>query len=182
VRRRSSTSSVALPHATGTHAQPPRRSRWRLLTDGYAIPERVRSRYNVPVLVDNDANIMALGEHAAHWPDVEHLLFVKVGTGIGCGIVAKGPIDRGGQGAAGDIGHIRVSGNEDVVCHCGNTGCLEAVVGGAALAAQVRQYGLAADNSRDLVRLVRAQNPLAVRVVRQAGRLLGEVLASLVMG
>ena len=62
------------------------------------------------MLVDNDVNIMALGEHWTHWRDTEHLLFVKVGTGIGCGIVAGRAIHRGAQGAAGDIGHIRVAG------------------------------------------------------------------------
>ena len=51
---------------------------------------------------------MALGEHWTHWPETEHLLLVKVGTGIGCGIVADGHIHRGAQGAAGDIGHVRV--------------------------------------------------------------------------
>ena len=60
------------------------------------------------MLVDNDVNIMALGEHWARWRDADHLLFVKVGTGIGCGIIAGGRIHRGAQGAAGDIGHIHV--------------------------------------------------------------------------
>ena len=95
-----------------------------------------------PVLVDNDVNIMALGEHWAHWRDVEHLLYVKVGTGIGCGIVADGRIHRGAQGAAGDIGHIRVTGHDDVVCRCGNIGCLEAVAGGRALADRLAAAGI----------------------------------------
>ena len=90
------------------------------------------------MLVDNDVNIMALGEHWAHWRDVEHLLYVKVGTGIGCGIVAGRAIHRGAEGAAGDIGHIRWSTTTRVVCRCGNIGCLEAVAGGRALAQQLR--------------------------------------------
>ena len=88
----------------------------------------------MPILVDNDVNIMAVGEYGAHWSDVaDDLLFVKVGTGIGCGIVVGGEIHRGAQGAAGDIGHIEVQGHQDVRCHCGNTGCVEAVAGGDAL-------------------------------------------------
>ena len=68
---------------------------------------------------------------------------VKVGTGIGCGIVADRPIHRGAEGAAGDIGHIRGRPtHDDVVCRCGNTGCLEAVAGGRALAAAAGRRGL----------------------------------------
>jgi predicted NBD/HSP70 family sugar kinase len=83
-------------HATGRPRNPPIMPGW----DGYAIPERFTDRYAVPVLVDNDVNIMALGEHWTHWPDVEHLLFIKVGTGIGCGEVVDGRIHRGADGAA----------------------------------------------------------------------------------
>ena len=63
------------------------------------------------------------------------MLYVKVGTGVGCGIISgRGAVHRGAQGAAGDIGHIQVPGHEDVPCRCGNAGCLEAVAGGRALA------------------------------------------------
>jgi len=120
---------------------------------------------------------MALGEHFSHWRDTEHLLFIKVGTGIGCGIVAGRLIHRGAQGAAGDIGHIRVPGNEEVLCRCGNVGCLEAIAGGRALAQRLSGAGLKAANSRDVVALTRAGEPLAVRMVRDAGRSLGHVLA-----
>jgi predicted NBD/HSP70 family sugar kinase len=130
------------------------------------------------VLVDNDVNIMALGEHWTNWRDTDHLLFVKVGTGIGSGIVAGRAIHRGAEGAAGDIGHIRVGGHDDVTCRCGNTGCLEAVAGGRALARRLSEIGIEAQDSRDVVRLVRAGEPPAVRMVREAGRSLGEVLAA----
>ena len=99
------------------------------------------------MLVDNDVNIMALGEHWTAWRAVDHLLFVKVGTGIGCGIITDGRIHRGAQGAAGDIGHIRVAGHDDEICRCGNRGCLEAVAGGGAMAARLRAEGIAAENS-----------------------------------
>jgi predicted NBD/HSP70 family sugar kinase len=148
--------------------------------DGFSIPRWFASRYDAPVLVDNDVNIMALGEHWTHWRDVEHLLFVKVGTGIGCGIVADRQIHRGAQGAAGDIGHIRLAGHDDVICRCGNVGCLEAVSGGRALAQRLSASGLPAQTSRDVVALVRAGEPLAIRVVRDAGRDLGEILAGAV--
>ena len=159
--------------ATGQPVNPPIMPGW----DGFSLPRWFSTRYEAPVLVDNDVNIMALGEHWSHWRDTDHLLFIKVGTGIGCGIVASRLIHRGAQGAAGDIGHIRVPGNEDVLCRCGNVGCLEAVAGGRALAQRLSDEGLEASNSRDVVRLVRAGEPLAARMVREAGRSLGRVLA-----
>ncbi|MEA2439110.1 MAG: hypothetical protein QOH76_534 [Thermoleophilaceae bacterium] len=161
---------------TGRPVNPPIMPGW----DGVAIPEWFSSSYAAPVLVDNDVNIMARGEHWMHWREIDHLLMIKVGTGIGCGIVAGGEIHRGARGAAGDIGHIRATAREDVVCRCGNIGCLEAVAGGQALAARLAETGLDASHSRDVVRLVRAGDATAVRMVRDAGRTLGEVLAGTV--
>ena len=161
--------------ATGRPVSPPIMPGW----DGYPIPERFET-FEVPVLVDNDVNIMALGEYWSNWRDCEHLMFIKVGTGIGCGIMAGGAIHRGAEGAAGDIGHIRVTDDPTVVCSCGNVGCVEAIAGGGALARQLADLGLDAASSRDVVRLARAGNPRAVHLVREAGRLLGEVLAAAV--
>jgi predicted NBD/HSP70 family sugar kinase len=162
--------------STGQAVNPPIMPGW----DGFSVPDWFGERFAVPVLVDNDVNIMALGEHRTHWRETENLLFVKVGTGIGCGIVAGNEIHRGAQGAAGDIGHIRVSGHDDTVCRCGNTGCLEAVAGGRALARRLTEAGAVATGSRDVVELVRAGDTRAVRMVREAGRSLGEVLAACV--
>ena len=162
--------------STGRPVNPPIMPGW----DDFSIPDWFAALYEGrPVLVDNDVNIMARGEHWIHWRDTEHLLLVKVGTGIGCGIVAAGQIHHGARGAAGDIGHIRVTA-EDVVCTCGNVGCLEAVAGGQALARRLAAEGADAANSRDVVRLVRAGDATAMRMVRDAGRSLGEVLAGTV--
>jgi predicted NBD/HSP70 family sugar kinase len=161
---------------SGMPVNPPIMPGW----DGFAIPGWFADRYPAPVLVDNDVNIMARGEHWAHWRDTGHLLLVKVGTGIGCGIVADGKIHRGARGAAGDIGHIRATPDEDVICRCGNIGCLEAIAGGLALAERLTAAGASASNSRDVVRLVRDGDATAMRMVRDAGRTLGEVLAGTV--
>jgi predicted NBD/HSP70 family sugar kinase len=162
--------------SSGRPVNPPIMPGW----DDYSIPGWFADRYEGrPVIVDNDVNIMARGEHWIHWRDTEHLLLVKVGTGIGCGIVAAGQIHHGARGAAGDIGHIRVTA-EDVVCTCGNVGCLEAVAGGQALAKRLAAEGADTANSRDVVRLVRAGDATAMRMVRDAGRSLGEVLAGTV--
>jgi predicted NBD/HSP70 family sugar kinase len=162
--------------ATGRPVLPPIMPGW----DGYNVAERLRGRYGTPVLVDNDVNIMAAGEHWSQWRTSPYLLFVKVATGIGCGIITDGRIHRGAQGAAGDIGHVRVAGHDDVVCHCGNTGCLEAVASGSALAARLTALGLEAANSREVVRHVRHGSGHAVTAVRQAGREIGTVLAAAV--
>jgi predicted NBD/HSP70 family sugar kinase len=162
--------------ATGTPVAPPIMPGW----DGYGIAERLRERFGAPVLVDNDVNIMALGEHWAGERQVPHLLFVKVGTGIGCGVITDGRIHRGAQGAAGDIGHVHVPDHDDVVCRCGNMGCLEAVAGGGAMAAKLSAQGLPAHDARDVVRLVREGSPEAMRLVRESGRELGGVLATAV--
>jgi predicted NBD/HSP70 family sugar kinase len=162
--------------ATGRPVHPPIMPGW----DNFAIPAWFQQRLHVPVLVDNDVNIMAVGDHWSHWRDQDDLLFIKVGTGIGCGIIAGGRIHRGAQGAAGDIGHIRVVGYEEILCECGNAGCLESVASGRALARQLTALGIGAKHGRDVVRLVKSGNRDAVRLVREAGRLLGRVLSAAV--
>lgn len=162
-------------HATGRPANPPIMPGW----DDFPVPEWLGARIGAPVLVDNDVNIMALGEHWTAQPDIDHLIFIKIGTGIGCGIIAGRRLHRGAQGAAGDVGHIRVPSSE-ALCRCGNIGCLEAVAGGAAMAAALSAEGIEARGSRDLVALLRAGDTRAARLIRQAGREVGGVMASIV--
>jgi predicted NBD/HSP70 family sugar kinase len=163
-------------HSTGRPINPPIMPGW----DRYDVPGHLQEAYPVPVLVDNDVNIMALGERSRHLADVDDLVLIKVATGIGAGIVSGGVLQRGAQGTAGDLGHVRVPGSEDVPCRCGNTGCLEAVAAGPALAAAVRAQGESAETGGDVVELVRAGSQPAMAVVRQAGRDIGEVVATMV--
>ena len=162
--------------ATGRPVSPPIMPGWNL----YPVGDRLSERFGAPALVDNDVNIMAVGEHWASWRDEACLLFVKVGTGIGSGLIANGHVHRGADGAAGDIGHIHVAGHDQVVCRCGNLGCLEAVAGGQALATALRELGLTTQTSRDAVEQVLAGQRDAVRLARQAGHVLGGVLATCV--
>jgi predicted NBD/HSP70 family sugar kinase len=159
--------------ATGRPVQPPLMPGWH----EFPIRDWFADRYGVPVIVDNDVNVMAFGEQQTWLEDCEQLLFVKVGAGIGCGISSMGQILRGADGAAGDIGHMRVTGRDDVRCSCGNHGCLEAVAGTAAIVARLVEAGRDAADAADIVRLVQAADPLANRLVREAGRHLGEILA-----
>ena len=121
---------------------------------------------------------MALGERSRAWPDTEHLMFVKVGTGIGAGLISHGRPLRGAQGAAGDIGHIHVRDHDDVLCRCGNRGCLEAVAGGGALAVALTASGIPAADVGDVIRRFREGHPEVTSRIRAAGRQLGEVLAA----
>ena len=164
--------------AAGRAVSPPIMPGW----DGVPVPAAFAARFpGVPVLVDNDVNVMALGEYWTSWRHtVDDLLFVKVATGIGCGIVAGGAIHRGADGTAGDLGHVQIPDAGDALCRCGNRGCVEAVASGGALARELRSIGVDAEDSRDVVSLVRAGNPQALTLVRQAGRLVGEVLAGAV--
>ena len=138
-------------------------------------------RYECPVYADNDVNVMALGEMGVAG-SVEDVLVVKVGTGIGCGIVIDGRIYRGAQGSAGDIGHIGVTppGGRPVVCRCGNENCLEAIAGGGALLRDALAAGLPVTTTREVVELAAHGDGPAVELVRNAGRTIGAVLASLV--
>jgi predicted NBD/HSP70 family sugar kinase len=165
---------VGLPgpveHATGKPNNPPIMPGW----DDADVPAILGARFHAPVLVDNDVNIMALGEHRTAWPEVADLLFVKVATGIGAGIIADGALRRGAQGSAGDIGHVAVPGVTDVVCRCGNVGCLEAIASGLAVANALE----GAEKPADVVAMVRAGDVAASQAVRQAGRDIGAVLAT----
>jgi predicted NBD/HSP70 family sugar kinase len=148
--------------------------------DGYPVGDVLGERYGVPVLVDNDVNIMALGEHRELGRELEHMVFVKVATGIGAGVIANGRVYRGMHGAAGDIGHIRSSAPSDTLCTCGNRGCVAALASGASIARLLTADGLPVASSAEVVELVRQAEPRAIARVRDAGRLLGEALASVV--
>jgi predicted NBD/HSP70 family sugar kinase len=166
-------------HSSGRAINPPIMPGW----DRYDVPAHVQRAFGVPglpVLIDNDVNIMALGERHAHLPEVDDLVFVKVSTGIGAGVISGGRLQRGAQGTAGDLGHVRVARADDVDCRCGNQGCLEAVAAGPAVAERLRAAGVEVEDGQGVVALVRGGDVQAVQAVRQAGRDLGEVVAMLV--
>ena len=176
---------------SGDPVSPPIMPGW----DRYPVRERFTSRHDVPVWVDNDVNIMALGEwRSGIARGHANVIFVKVGTGIGAGIISDGELHRGAQGSAGDIGHIRIPEASDVECRCGNTGCLEAVAGGAALgrdgealARSSKSAALAAAltangrvTARDVAQAAQAGDPRALELLQGSGRRVGGVLAGLV--
>ncbi|WP_214110862.1 ROK family protein [Acrocarpospora catenulata] len=148
---------------------------------GIEIPPLIAARFPVPVLVDNDVNVIAMGEHrAAYAAELGDLLFVKVSTRIGAGVISGGGILRGALGAAGEIGHIPVRDGGGVLCRCGNLDCLDSVASGTAILRTLRDRGRDVHTLADVTALVRAGDPETMAVVRQAGRWLGEVISGAV--
>lgn len=160
-------------HSTGRPTKPPIMPGW----NDFDIPGTIQQHFDVPVLVDNDVNIMALGEKTLSWPTTENLIFVKVATGVGVGIISGGELQRGAQGSAGDLGHVQVPGGAAKPCSCGNTGCLEALAGGAAVAKNLAALGYPVQTASDVGKLAEENNTAAIQVLRQAGRDIGAVLA-----
>ncbi|MGR6320598.1 ROK family protein [Micromonospora soli] len=161
---------------------------------GYPVRDFLAQEFGCPAVMDNDVNVMALGEqHAGVAGKAENLLFVKIGTGIGCGIVANGDLYRGMNGCAGDMGHVPIADSE-AHCGCGNTGCLEASFSGAALSRDA--LAAARSGSSPLLwelldrhgtltavevgRAARAGDAASVKLVRDGGRRVGQVLAGVV--
>jgi glucokinase-like ROK family protein len=176
---------------SGRPISPPIMPGW----DGYPIRERFAARYGAPVWVDNDVNVLALGEWrsgvaAGH----ANVVVVKIGTGIGAGIISDGHLHRGAQGSAGDVGHIQVVDDPVVVCRCGNLGCLESLAGGEAIGRFGQAAAEAGRSARlrtgldqrgtvtaeDVARAASYGDPVAVEILQVAGRRIGAMLASVV--
>jgi glucokinase-like ROK family protein len=176
----------------GTVVSPPIMPGW----DGFPIVQAIHNRYpTVRAVVDNDVNIMALGEnYRGAGSDFPNFIFVKIGTGIGAGIVCNGEIYRGTNGCAGDIGHISVQ-VDGPLCPCGNSGCLEAMAAGPAIAERgvkavlegkspilKKYYELNGGRLRaEEVGYSAAEgDPVSLDIIRSSGQLIGDVLAGLV--
>ena len=141
--------------------------------------EELARRLDLPVEVDNDANIGALAEHSfGAGRGVRDLIYVQLRAGIGSGIVIGGKLHYGVAGFAGELGHIPVD-SSGAVCRCGNRGCLETVASAEALVAALRPSRGDDLTIDGLIELVRAGDIGATRIVGEAGRAVGRVLADL---
>jgi len=171
---------VSLPgpveHTSGRPIDPPIMPGWH----NFDVPAYLRKQFDVPILVDNDANLAALGERQLELPDTDVLLYVKVAAGIGAGIVSGGVLQRGSQGIAGDIGHVKVDSAGARICRCGSLGCLESVASGSAVLQNVREEGIEVTDLDELAQLTRAGQPVVTQRVREAGRVIGTVLTTCV--
>jgi glucokinase-like ROK family protein len=176
----------------GTLVSPPIMPGW----DGFPIVSTIQEQFPFAnVVVDNDVNVMALGEVVGGaGKGIDNLIYVKIGTGIGAGIICGGRIYRGTNGCAGDIGHICVN-KEGPICSCGNSGCLEAIAAGPAIAERGVKAALEGNSpillkyyeangsrlrSEDIGDAAREGDSYAIEIIRESGQKIGEVLASLV--
>jgi glucokinase len=100
----------------------------------YPLREKLQSRFSIPVKLDNDTNAQALGEFRyGAGKGYNEMVFITISTGIGAGIILDGKLYRGQTGTAGEFGHTIVDPESDLVCTCGNKGCLMACACGLAL-------------------------------------------------
>jgi glucokinase-like ROK family protein len=177
--------------SNGSPTSPPIMPGW----DRYPVRVRLSSRYHAPTWIDNDVNLLALGElRRGIAVGVEDAIFVKIGTGIGAGLISEGYLHRGAQGAAGDIGHVRVTESTTEVCRCGKVGCLEALAGGHAIARQGTAAAMAGDStylaallesgqtitSRDVAAAAARGDLVANDILSESGRLVGQTIAAMV--
>lgn len=161
---------------TGSVDQPSRMPGWQ----GYRVRERLTELLGVPAVVDNDANLMALGEHHRRLSPAEDSITVKAGTAIGSGIIVQGAIHRGATAAAGDITHTQIDPTLNEPCSCGNRGCLETVASGASLVRQMGELGQSVPDAAAVLALARDGDPTATTLIRTAGTHLGQALSGVV--
>jgi glucokinase len=161
--------------------------------EGIPLKDELEPRIGVPLTVENDANAAAWGEFRfGAGSDVDHLVFVTLGTGVGGGVISHDVLLRGAQGSGGELGHVTIHATGPR-CACGNRGCLEALASGTAISRRARELAsekpgsalgrLAAERQilgEDVTRLAREGDELALSVLEETGRWLGIGLASFV--
>lgn len=174
---------------TGSPVAPPIMPGW----NGFNVRRRFEQRFDAPVWVDNDVNLLALSERFHRKDQPIDLIYCKVGTGIGAGLLSRGRIHRGANGAAGDIGHVRVA-DFSTPCRCGKLGCLEAEAGGWAIVRDAEKA--IAEGATGILAVLSERgelitpeavavsamdgDALAISLIQRSARLVGEAIAALV--
>jgi len=157
------------------------------------LDEEIGGSIGMRVTVENDANAAAWGEFRyGAGKDVEHQVFITLGTGVGGGVITHGVLLRGAQGAGGELGHVTLD-PEGPLCGCGNQGCLEALVSGTAIQRRAREFANDRPTSalgrlaiqrqvlgEDVTRLAEEGDDAAVSVLEETGRWLGIGVAGFV--
>ena len=128
--------------------------------------------------VDRDVNLLAIAESRLGWPEYRDLTVLKLGLGIGCGLIVDGRIYRGARGGAGDFSHMDVGGGQP--CLCGRTGCLEAIASGYAIRRELLASGVAVRTSADIVALAKEGDDRTLTLLAEAGATIGRSLVDVV--
>ena len=163
-------------HETGRVVSPPIMRGW----DGINFYEEFSQAFSLDTYLENDANLMAFAEHRLVYPEVNDLLLVKLGTGIGSGLIINKVLHRGAEGAAGDIGHIQLDVLKGSICRCGHTDCLESFAGGWALAEKINAIGFRVRDVADIAELARNGNPKILHLIAEASSYVGHAIADAV--
>lgn len=161
----------------GVVVRPPLMPGW----DGFEACKFMAERFNCDAVVDNDVNLKSLGEARALGGASLPLLMINIEGGIGGGFVSEsGLLLHGADGSAGDIGHMRASGHSDVLCSCGNRGCLSAVASVDAMATRVGETMGREVTRRDLIEQLSRGDATTVNIVKEVAAVLGNAIADLV--
>lgn len=177
-------------YASGMLIAPPIMPGW----DRFPVREYLEEKYKVPVWVDNEVNLMALGEsRAGAGREMHSIVYIKIGTGIGGGLVYKGQLLHGESGSAGDIGHLKANSESTIVCRCGKRGCLEALAGAPAILHEA--FRIAKNNESNylstalkskknidielLAQAILAGDSKSIQIANDAGGLVGSAIAQI---
>jgi glucokinase len=161
--------------------------------EGVPLKDEIEERTGLQVTVENDANAAAWGEFRfGAGSEVDHLVFLTLGTGVGGGVISHGVLLRGAQGAGGELGHVTIQATGPR-CNCGNRGCLEALASGTAIGRRAREVASERPDSslgrlaverkvlgEDVTELARKGDEVALTVLEEAGTWLGIGIASFV--
>jgi predicted NBD/HSP70 family sugar kinase len=148
--------------------------------DGIDFIEVFGKELATPIYLENDANLIAFAEWKLVYPDERDLLVVKLGTGIGSGIILNKQLHRGAQGAAGDLGHVQLDALKGSACRCGHTDCVESFSGGWALVEKLNEMGYKVKNTTDIAELCRKGDAKVIRLLTEASSYIGHAIADAV--
>lgn len=161
--------------------------------EGISLKEELEPKIDFPITIENDASAAAWGEFRfGSGRDIEHLVFVTLGTGVGGGVISHGTLLRGAQGAGGELGHATIQANGPR-CGCGNHGCLESLASGTAIQRRAQEFADAHPGSglgklgaerevlgEDVTRLAQKGDEDCISVLAETGQWLGIGLAGFV--
>lgn len=161
--------------------------------EGIPLEEKLEPEIGLPLTIENDANAAAWGEFRfGAGSEVDHLVFVTLGTGVGGGVISRGMLMRGAQGSGGELGHVTIHATGPR-CACGNRGCLETLASGTAITRRAREIAIEKPDSElgriasertllgeDVTELARKGDKVSLRVLEEIGTWLGIGLASFV--
>ncbi len=147
------------------------------------ILEIFKDKFNLPVILDNEAKAAAIGEREFIYPKMDNMVFISINEGIGCGVILNGELYRGASGNAGEFGHIIIDTNGPE-CHCGNRGCWETLASESYI---VNRYLKLSNSNKELTKkeiyqLGKNGDKKVIEIFNETGRNIGIGLVNIVNG